>query len=78
MELFKQLEYSCRLCKLLVGQDMLPADQATVVNNKISFSNNGTVKTVASNGATAAQGLILQELMELILLVLMVLHHHFQ
>ena len=32
----------------------VPSDQATVVNNKISFSNNGTVKTVASSGATAS------------------------
>lgn len=30
------------------------ADQATVVKNKISFSDNGTVKTIASDGTTAA------------------------
>ncbi|WP_281238221.1 hypothetical protein [Flavobacterium praedii] len=30
------------------------SDQATVVKNKISFSNDGTVKTVTSNGATAS------------------------
>ncbi len=29
-------------------------DQASVVNNKISFSNDGTVKTVTSTGATAS------------------------
>lgn len=30
------------------------SDQATVVKNKISFSNDGTVKTITSNGATAS------------------------
>jgi len=29
------------------------ADQATVIKNKISFSNDGTVKTIASDGTTA-------------------------
>ncbi|MBF4472977.1 hypothetical protein [Flavobacterium sp. HJJ] len=30
------------------------ADQVTVVKNKISFSSNGTVKTITSNGTTAS------------------------